>query len=242
MPPSYVETDRSEADRLRSECVLTVADHPVVTVIVRFGQAVRSAAGPFDGTVPRELILRAAASDLAGDGVVRTFVLDDPPSSGPGAFTGNGGGPAGLPLRAEVSVGGQRLPGPWSAVRLRVEVANVSDRAAGGVPVRAAAFGGTHVILGVAGGAFVSSVAPPDWARPAVEGCVNVGGWPVLIGPPGSRETMLVAPIVLYDHPDPADLDDLRQPGARPEEPTRRPMSFAPEHFSSSMFGGVGTG
>jgi hydrogenase maturation protease len=31
--------------------------------------------------------------------------------------------------------------------------------------------------------------------------CQNAGWWPVLIGDPGERDTMLSSPIILYDYP-----------------------------------------
>lgn len=58
-----------------------------------------------------------------------------------------------------------------------------------------------HMVLGVEGGAFASSIDPPDELAAAVAGCNNIGLWPVLAGAPGQRETMLAAPIILYDYP-----------------------------------------
>jgi hypothetical protein len=50
-------------------------------------------------------------------------------------------------------------------------------------------------------GEFVSQIDPPDDLRDAVAACQNTGVWPVLVGPAGSRETMLGSPIILYDYP-----------------------------------------
>ena len=49
-------------------------------------------------------------------------------------------------------------------------------------------------------------------ARPP-QACRNVGGWPVLVGEEGTRDTMLSSPIILYDYPQiapesPGDLFD----------------------------------
>jgi hypothetical protein len=71
---------------------------------------------------------------------------------------------------------------------------------------------GTHTLLGVTGGAFVS----PLEAR----GCANLHTWPVLVGRRGSRDTILSAPITLEDYPaiapesqgdfcDSAEIDEL---------------------------------
>jgi hypothetical protein len=63
------------------------------------------------------------------------------------------------------------------------------------------------------GGAFVSQTDPPDPLREAVEACENRGTWPVLVGEPGARDTILSSPIILEDHPriapeSPGDLFD----------------------------------
>lgn len=59
----------------------------------------------------------------------------------------------------------------------------------------------THAILGVNGGEFVSLLEPPDEWKELAASCENVGVWPVLVGDPGDRDTMLASPIILYDYP-----------------------------------------
>jgi hypothetical protein len=70
--------------------------------------------------------------------------------------------------------------------------------------------------LGVAGGAFVSLLEPPDELRDAAAACQNTGVWPVLVGEAGARDTMLASPIILYDYPQiapesPGDLFDATE-------------------------------
>lgn len=70
-----------------------------------------------------------------------------------------------------------------------------------------------HSILHLSGGAFVSSLDPPEQLRAAVSECRNIGAWPVLAGEEGQRDTVLSAPIILYDYPQiasesPGDLFD----------------------------------
>jgi hypothetical protein len=60
---------------------------------------------------------------------------------------------------------------------------------------------GTHLLLGVPGGRFLSLTDPPEWARPAAASCHNDHTWPVLAGPPGTEDVMLSSPIILEDHP-----------------------------------------
>jgi hydrogenase maturation protease len=59
----------------------------------------------------------------------------------------------------------------------------------------------THVLLGVGRGELVSLLDPPEGCREAAAACRNVGLWPVLVGAEGQRDTMLAAPIILYDYP-----------------------------------------
>lgn len=59
----------------------------------------------------------------------------------------------------------------------------------------------THTLLGVQGGAFVSLLDPPESLREMAANCKNIGTYPVLIGENGERDTMLSAPIILYDYP-----------------------------------------
>src|SRR5439155_9346630 len=59
----------------------------------------------------------------------------------------------------------------------------------------------THIVLGVGGGAFVSSIDPGERFRRAAAACRNLGMYPVLVGETGSRDLMLAAPIILYDYP-----------------------------------------
>lgn len=71
----------------------------------------------------------------------------------------------------------------------------------------------THTILGVKSGEFVSLLEPPTELQELASGCQNVGAWPVLVGAPGQRDTLLASPIILYDYPQiapesPGDLFD----------------------------------
>jgi hypothetical protein len=71
-----------------------------------------------------------------------------------------------------------------------------------------------HAVLRAAGGGtFVSLTDPPAGLRGEAASCRNDGVWPVLVGAPGSRDTVLASPIILEDHPriapeSPGDLFD----------------------------------
>ncbi|MHB1938844.1 MAG: hypothetical protein ACYCOR_20020 [Acidobacteriaceae bacterium] len=63
------------------------------------------------------------------------------------------------------------------------------------------AFVSAHILLGVAGGEFVSLLDTPEAFREAAAGCKNVGVFPVLVGEQGQRAMLLCSPIILYDYP-----------------------------------------
>jgi hypothetical protein len=82
-----------------------------------------------------------------------------------------------------------------------VEISNAT-------PGEAAVFCSTHTILRVQGGAFVSALEAES-----AEACRNEGTWPVLVGEPGERHTMLSSRIILEEYPrvapeSPGDLFD----------------------------------
>src|SRR3954447_21286428 len=71
-----------------------------------------------------------------------------------------------------------------------------------------------HAVLRAgAGSEFVSLTDPPEELRSEASACVNDGVWPVLVGEPHERGTILASPIILEDHPrvapeSPGDLFD----------------------------------
>ena len=64
---------------------------------------------------------------------------------------------------------------------------------------------GTHLIAEVVGGQFVSLLEPPPAAADAVSRCSQHRCFPVLAGPPGTQDMLLISPIILYDHPEVAE-------------------------------------
>jgi hypothetical protein len=116
------------------------------------------------------------------------------------------------PLDGTVETSAERVAA--GLFRLTVTIANTSPWDGG--PREEAlrrTFCSAHTVLHVRGGAFVSSTDPPDALREAASACRNAGTWPVLVGEPGERHTMLSSPIILEDHPriapeSPGDLFD----------------------------------
>jgi len=89
--------------------------------------------------------------------------------------------------------------------RVSVRVANTGRGAADKADAIARSMIGTHVIAEVAGGRFVSLLEPPAAAAAAVARCGRHRCFPVLAGPPGTGDVLLISPIILYDHPEVAE-------------------------------------
>jgi hypothetical protein len=106
-------------------------------------------------------------------------------------------------LHVEVSVVATRLGGDLAQVR--VVVRNTGAFSLTGDRDRERALRqsliSTHAILAVECGEWLSLADPPPDAVDAAAACRNTGLWPVLVGEPGSSDTVLASPIILEDHP-----------------------------------------
>jgi hydrogenase maturation protease len=116
-------------------------------------------------------------------------------------------------LEGSLSVSAERLEPELHRITARIE--NTTPWPGG--PREAAlrrTFCSAHTTLrALDGGAFVSQTDPPERLRDATGACVNQGTWPVLVGEPSERHTLLASPIILEDHPriapeSPGDLFD----------------------------------
>ena len=145
----------------------------------------------------REVEAAADAAALFGDGVTRAFTVEGGEDREEDVVRRR------EPLAGAVTVRAAEVPGPWRALKLQVRVENRTDL--GSVPRRRedalpTSLVAAHAIITVEGGKFLSMTDPPEWAAPAVAGCRNEGGWPVLADP--DNRVMLSSPIILYDHPE----------------------------------------
>ena len=198
-PREFAEAQRpAEAYRMNSECLIVGCAETKVDVRVRFLQLAQRQDSA-EGTPNWEEGIERSAdqNDLRIADLVRspaTFGLRfDSGESGPGQnhLTGQ------LEIQAEAVQDG--------LLRLHLELANLNavEDAAHSERERMLAFALTsaHVLLGVAGGEFVSLLEPPEQFRDAAAGCHNKGVFPVLVGEDGQRSMMLCSPIILYDYP-----------------------------------------
>jgi hypothetical protein len=213
MPPAYTAADPYERSMTQAECVFEHSGQPSAEVTVRFLQvqrrtleeAVDPAVPPvWDEAVEHEVTVVVPSAGLLAGPSVTEFAI-------PGGEEHESLAGARVARRREslagcVSVRATPLDGPWQAARLTVQVTNQTQPQAAGPMAREqalpAALVAAHMIITMSGGAFFSMTDPPEWVRPEVAACENIGCWPVLAGPPEARQVMLASPIILPDHPE----------------------------------------
>jgi hypothetical protein len=231
-PETHSAAHPDDPSTMEAQCLLRGSDATEVEVLVRFLHVVARQvlrAGPrglepveeLDAGGERHLSWDEASEREVSTGELRLAEL----------------GHARRRLELDVPAGGRReeleggaIERSWRALRGTVEL-EAPELAEGlhrvGVRVRNTTpwegpdredalrqtFCSTHAVLRARGGEFVSLTDPPDELRQAAEGCRNVGVWPVLVGEPGDRSTVLCSPIILSDYPQiapesPGDLFD----------------------------------
>ncbi len=104
------------------------------------------------------------------------------------------------PLHAAVTISVERVQAD-RLLRLRVAVENVGAAEVAADQVIRRSFIGAHLLVETQHAGFVSLVDPPADAIAAAAGCRQHRCWPVLAGPVGSDDVVLVSPIILEDHP-----------------------------------------
>ena len=104
---------------------------------------------------------------------------------------------ANLTLRAEML--------PSGAAKLHLELVNISPLPSGAQARRDEALPqslvSAHVLLGIAGGEFISLLEPPDRFAADAKACINTGVFPVLAGEQPDPSILLLSPIIMYDYP-----------------------------------------
>ncbi|MFN6542173.1 hypothetical protein [Mycolicibacterium nivoides] len=121
-------------------------------------------------------------------------------------------------------------------VRLTITVRNCAAPALDKDDAIAVSLIGTHLIAEVTDGDFVSLLEPDESAVAAVSRCSRHRCFPVLAGPPGTHDTMLVSPIILYDYPEIAEQSqgDLFDSCEIDEILTLRVMTMTDEEKASA--------
>ena len=217
-PPGAAEAGLGEEDTLAAEFLVDGAD--AITLAVRFLHLQHRRAErklPDGSFVPVAELTTPSGSWLTWDEAVECEL-----SFGPLAFDEE---PWTLPLFAPAAlqielVDGGRLVRERQEVcgaltvgsepdgdlrRVSIQISNVGAAATDKNDAIARSMIGCHAIAEVVGGQFVSLLEPPPAAADAVSRCNQRRCFPVLAGPPGTHDVLLISPIILYDHPEVAE-------------------------------------
>ena len=210
VPRGFAALEPSERSQTRTEIVIDPGDAPTLAVRVRFLQLQErlvdidgAAALPWDEGCAHEIdIDPLPLHALVGGSRAITFSVaggEEVVIDGAGRTTRRRAPVYG---KVDVSVGWAELPG--GLLRVAVTLSNEVEwrpmTATRSDAVRRSLVG-AHLLLAVTDATVISSIDPPDEARPAVAACVNDGTFPVLVDDGHGADVVLSSPIILYDHP-----------------------------------------
>jgi hypothetical protein len=185
-PRAWSEAGGGEPWEMQTECLIKANGSTRIEVVVRFLQVQpRNGEGTWEEGIERTIELDPLSLHRI---VASEYELPIEIECGQQAIKGY------------IRVSSQPIDG---FVRLRVRLENRTE-----IPAnidRALALRhslvGTHTLLSVTEGKFISLMDPPPEARTAAAACLNVHTWPVLVGPQGESTIMLSSPIILQDYP-----------------------------------------
>lgn len=157
----------------------------------------------------------AAGEGLPADAILREIdagahplgALEQGPSTRPFTFPA---GPAGdgrstQAISGRVEIEGEPVGGEAAVWKIRVRIGNTTPLPDGAWlsddEALLLALVSTHAVITVRGGAFVPPRDPPADLADLARSCRSRGAYPILVGPTGSRQTMLCSPIILDDWP-----------------------------------------
>ncbi|MGV0834738.1 hypothetical protein [Mycolicibacterium thermoresistibile] len=220
-PPGAEQAGLGENDTLAAQFVVQGAA-PTLTLVVRLLHLQHRAAqrATATGFEPVPVLTTGDQSWLSWDEAVEHEIRFGPQPLAPQPY------PFSVPASTDIeTVAGGRLvrtraalhgvltvtaetltAGPADRIHsVGVTVRNTGAPAADKDEAIARSLIGTHVIAEVSDGEFVSLLEPPAPAADAVARCRQHRCFPVLAGPPGTHDLLLVSPIILYDHPEIAE-------------------------------------
>ena len=194
-PRVYAQAQRPEEPyRLVAECLALADAQASIDVRLRFLQLVRQ---------PQSSSLLTDPSLAWDEAMERTSEHSTLPISdlvaSPLSVTAMTDGD----LQVDLTISAHVLPD--GSCKLRLEVQNTTTLSSGAEAKRDEAlpssFVSAHLLLGIAGGEFVSLLDPAEAYRESAASCSNQGVFPVLAGEEPDRSVIFCSPIILYDYP-----------------------------------------
>jgi hypothetical protein len=227
-PPAHSERHPDDRASMQTQCLVEGGAQATVDVSVRFLHVVRRQA--LRGGEPVDELTVAGERHLSWDEAVEREV------TARGLPLGELASPRRVPVdigagsELEALAEGAAVARIWeglageieiSALELRSALHRLTVRVANATPFDGEAreealertFCSTHTVIHADDAELISMTDPPEELRAEAEACANEGTWPVLVGEPGDRHTMLSSPIILEDNPriapeSPGDLFD----------------------------------
>jgi hypothetical protein len=205
-PREYCETEAcSDNWSMQTECLVLGSSSSTVRVKVRFLQ-LGEQQGWCEGYERDVALTDSSLESIAAQPLRRPFAFPAKEEAGKGRLES---------IEGELEAAASQL----SESLFRITVTTRNCVALGSAPTLnrdealLRSLISVHSILHVDEGEFASLLDPPESFRSAAAACQNIGTWPVLVGEEGARDTMLSAPIILYDYPQiapesPGDLYD----------------------------------
>ena len=227
-PREHSKAHEDDAWTMQTQCLVEGSPEDTLEVSVRFLHVVRRQV--FRGSEPVDELTVAGERHLSWEEATEREL------SAPALRLGELGSPLSVPigiaadsereeladegavtrswraLEGEIEIGAE--PVREGIFRLTVRIANTTPFAGGSrEDALERTFCSTHTTVRAQGALLVSMTDPPAELSADAETCSNQGTWPVLVGEPGERHTLLSSPIVLEDHPriapeSPGDLFD----------------------------------
>ena len=194
-PRVYAQAQRPEEPyRLVAECLVVADAQASLDVRLRFLQLVRQQQSSSLLTDP-SLAWDEAMERTSEHSVLRISDLLASPLSITAVTEGD--------LQIDLTISAHVLAN--GACKLRLEVQNTTTLSSGADAKRDEAlpssFVSAHLLLGIAGGEFVSLLDPAEAYRESAASCSNQGVFPVLAGEEPDRSILFCSPIILYDYP-----------------------------------------
>jgi len=188
-----------ERSRIHAECLVRGDASARIDVHARFLQAVecRSVEGAHYEAIERTVTLEGCRLD---EFIEKYFLLE--PDSDAMRRT----------LRLSGTLGMAARTVSQNLFRIEIEVENGTAALDPELDV----FASTHLVIHTENAEFVSLLEPPHELAELTAGLRNDGVFPILVGEPGVRDTLLASPIILYDYPaiapeSPGDLFDATE-------------------------------
>jgi hypothetical protein len=220
-PKAYSQaTGGSDPWMMQAQCLIDGSDDPRLQVTIRFLQPTSRTTLP-EGQTWQEAIERRIEVGTVRPGELLQRPLDhefafasrrtnEPRDDAEGSIVREQHALSGV-----VTISAERKSSDLFQITIRVENRTemltplTADRDSASLE----SFASTQIILTATAGQFVSLTDPPAPLASYARDCKNIGCWPVLVGEPGERDTMLASPIILSDYPEvaaesPGDLFD----------------------------------